>query len=85
MPEELYPEEIIHLALQQVGALPYIICSGYHIVFANLFCNHLHADALVCPGVLKDVNAPQSFFPEVLTNYRDEVVEVLFLLQVCHL
>ena len=87
MTKELDAVEIEHLALQQVGHLPDVAhCGDDKILFAHLLCQHLHACALAGVGVLKDIYTSQSLLvAEVLSDDSDEVVEMLLLLEVCHL
>ena len=86
MTKELDAVEVEHLALEQVGHLPYIRHGRYDKVgLTHLLGQQLHTGALVGVGVLKDIDTSQSLLAaEVLSDDGDEIVEMLLLLEVCH-
>ena len=99
--EEDDTQEVEHLTLKQVGTLPKIgngrdIIQGLAVgvaravngisVAAHLSAgNHLHRAALVRLRILQNIDTTQALFAEVLAHYGDEIVEMLLLLEVCHL
>ena len=100
MTQEYNSQEVINFALQQVSNLPDVrngrnvikllsigIASAIYgiAVTANLTAgNHLHRATLMAISILQNIDAAQAFFAEVLTHDGDKIVEVLFLLEVCH-
>ena len=82
--EELDAKEVVDLTLKQVGSLPQVDDRRDDVVVAHLSGNGLHAGAVVCLGVLKDVDAAEAFLAEVLADDGDEVVEMLLLFQFAH-
>ena len=87
MSEELDAEEVIDLTLEQVGVVPEFQYRGDDIVCLSHLLGHLlDRNALVPVGVLQDVDTSQSFLrTEILTDDGDQVIEMLIILQLCHL
>ena len=86
MAQELDAEEVEHLALQQVGVVPKVGHGWHHVVVAvHLVGNLLHRHALMALRVFKDVYAAEAFLAEILADNRHQVVEMLLILQLCHL
>lgn len=84
MSEELYSVEVVNLTFKQVGALPQIAhCWDIGVIAVGI--NSLYAHALVCFGVFKNINCSQSFFTKIFTYDSNEEVEMLLILQFCHL
>ncbi len=85
MPQELDAKEIEHLALKQVGILPQVHHRRHHIAAVHLLCDGAHGATLVVDSVFKNVYTPETLFPEVLADDSNKVVEMLPVLQLCHL
>ncbi len=86
MAEELDAEEVEHLPLQQVGVVPQANHGRNDIVTGTyLLGNLLHTAALVALGILKNIDTAKTFFAEVLAYDGHKVIEMLLVLQLCHL
>ena len=86
MTQEHDAEEIVHLALQQVGHSP-DIRNGRDIRRIVLcLCNLLHSATLVGVGILQDIHTTQTFFStKILTYDSYKIVKAFLALQVQHL
>ena len=90
MTEELDAVEVKDLTLQDIGNLPQLADSRNNmfnscIGSAYLTGNRLHGSTLVGIGILQNIDTTQTFLTKVLTNDGNEVIEMLFLLQLLHL
>ena len=86
MAEEEDSIEVENLTLQQVSHAPEVDDRGDDALAVHHLCQHLHRAALVCLGVLQDVDAAQALFStEVLADDGHQVVETLLVFQICHL
>ena len=87
MTEELDTEEVIDLTLEQIGVVPEFQHRGNDIVsLSDLLGNLLDRNALVAVGILQDIDTSQTFLrSEILTYDGDQVIEMLIILQLCHL
>ena len=85
MPQELDAVEVEHLALQYVGYLPQSAYSGQHGLSVHGLGHLLHAGALMVVCVFQNVDTSESLFAEILADNGNKVVEMLLILQLCHL
>jgi hypothetical protein len=86
MTYEYDSEEVVNLALQQIGHLPDIRHSRDIRCILLSLSQLLHAATLVSFSIFKDIDTAESLFSsEVLAYDGDKIVKALLVLQVLHL